>query len=100
MAARGTSARTAGIEPHGRPGWYVGLEAFERFERPVELEAIRTRTEAIASGLTALRQDVGDPLYFPFEVSSSRPIRPMQGYLFAAKGLQAKPRQTLVDGPS
>lgn len=33
--------------------------------------------------LTArLQQEVGDPLYFPFELGNRRPIRPMQGYLF------------------
>jgi hypothetical protein len=28
--ARGTSARQAGIAPHPRPGWYLGLEGFTR----------------------------------------------------------------------
>ena len=26
--------------------------------------------------------EVGEPLYFPFEIGDQRPIRPMQGYLF------------------
>jgi hypothetical protein len=28
-AARGTYARGAGIQPHIRPGWYVGLEDYQ-----------------------------------------------------------------------
>jgi hypothetical protein len=31
---------------------------------------------------TSLKEKFGNRLYFPFELSSRRPIRPMQGYLF------------------
>ncbi|QNI35874.1 hypothetical protein [Edaphobacter albus] len=80
-AARGTSARSAGIEPHTRPGWYHGLEAFNRLNHPVDLEMIRAKKGAIKVIIDDLQTRYGSPLYFPFEVSN-RPMRPLQGYLF------------------
>jgi hypothetical protein len=80
-AARGTSARSAGIEPHTRPGWYLGLEEFSRLPRSVDLETVRASKAAIKALIEGLQAHFGSPLYFPFEVSD-RPMRPMQGYLF------------------
>jgi len=80
-AARGTSARTAGIEPHPRPGWYLGLEGFSRLSQPVPLDHIRMQKAAIKGLIGDLETRFGSPLYFPFEVSD-RPMRPMQGYIF------------------
>jgi hypothetical protein len=81
-AARGLSARNAGIQPHRRPGWYVGLKQYVMLDQQVSLESIRdAQTE-----LSALREQliglVDWPLYFPFEMGNKRPLRPMQGYLF------------------
>jgi hypothetical protein len=81
-AARGLSARSANIEPHVRPGWYLGLERFERLPAIITLEVIRERASALGSLVTSLAREVGKPLYFPFEIGDRRPIRPMQGYLF------------------
>ena len=81
-AARGLSARSANIAPHSRPGWYLGLEGFQRLQTPVTLDAIREKAEVIRDLLNVLTEEVGKPLYFPFEMSSGRPMRPMQGYLF------------------
>jgi hypothetical protein len=81
-AARGTSARAANIVPHPRLGWYLGLEHFQRLPEVVSLDAIRMSTAAVQSMKNALDQEVGEPLYFPFELGSRRPLRPMQGYLF------------------
>lgn len=80
-AARGTSARSAGIEPHTRPGWYLGLEEFSRLRRSVNLETVRASKAAIKELIEGLQARFGSPLYFPFELSD-RPMRPMQGYLF------------------
>jgi len=80
-AARGTSARSAGIEPHTRPGWYLGLEEFNRLARSVDLDTVRKNKAAIKALIDELQERFGSPLYFPFEVSD-RPMRPMQGYLF------------------
>jgi hypothetical protein len=80
-AARGLSARSANIAPHVRPGWYLGLEHFERLASPITLDRIRENANNVRSLAATLATAVGKPLYFPFELSN-RPIRPMQGYLF------------------
>src|SRR5947209_2641063 len=46
-AARGSSARSANIEPHSRPGWYLGLERFERLSAPITLDAIREKDNSM-----------------------------------------------------
>jgi hypothetical protein len=81
-AARGTSARTAGIRPHPRRGWYLGLERFSTLEQAIELEQIRNEQSTIIEMRDELAALVGEPLYFPFELGQRRPLRPMQGYLF------------------
>lgn len=81
-AARGSSARSANIEPHARPGWYLGLERFERLSSPVTLDAIREKDNSIRLLKTSLEREVGEPSYFPFEIGDRRPIRPKQGDLF------------------
>ena len=80
-AARGTSARSAGTQPHPRPGWYLGLERFRTLTSPVTLDEIRTRGRDIRAMLDRLESRVGAPLYFPFEVSPKRPPRPLQAYV-------------------
>ena len=84
-AARGLSARTASIQPHPRPGWYFGLEQYERLRIPITLDDIRKKAESVRSLKVSLIAEVGEPLYFPFEISERRPIRPMQGYLFGCR---------------
>ncbi|MBV9924694.1 MAG: hypothetical protein JOZ96_06585 [Acidobacteria bacterium] len=81
-AARGTSARTAGIHPHPRHGWYIGLERFSTLEQVVRLEQIRDEQSAMIEMRDKLAALAGEPLYFPFELGQRRPLRPMQGYLF------------------
>lgn len=81
-AARGAYARGAGIQPHTRPGWYVGLENYEPLKTSLDLELIRTFQKEIFKLMSELTMEVGPPLYFPFEMGNARPMRPMQGYLF------------------
>jgi hypothetical protein len=81
-AARGTYARNAGIEPHRRSGYYSGLESFDLLSSPLTLDQIRLRTTDIQSQLQVLERLHGRPLYFPFESSDKRALRPLQGYLF------------------
>lgn len=81
-AARGTSARDAGVEPHLRSGWYVGLQDFASLLEPLDLEGIRAKTEKIQARYHSLLHRLDGPLYFPFELGEKRPIRPLQGYLF------------------
>ena len=81
-AARGALAREAGIRPHTRPGWYVGLEEYQRLENTLELETIRVFQKELFALKSQLAEEVGPPTYFPFEMGDNRPMRPMQGYLF------------------
>src|SRR6266849_4096173 len=81
-AARGLSARSANISPHPRPGWYLGLERFDRLAAAITLDEIRARSNVIIPLVTSLTSALGKPLYFPFELGKRRAIRPMQGYLF------------------
>lgn len=78
-AARGASARDAGITPHIRAGWYLGLENFEILDNPLELSTIRQNQNEILRQLNELKHK---PTYFPFAFSKLRDIRPLQGYLF------------------
>jgi hypothetical protein len=80
--ARGTSARNAGIAPHPRVGWYLALEGFERLLGGIMLEEIRAKEPELAKLVRDLQAEVGEPLYFPFEMGRRRPLRTMQGYLF------------------
>lgn len=81
-AARGTYAREAGIQPHLRDGWYLALESISPIVPPVLLENIRLQTVNMSTSATELERKVGSPIYYPFERGESRPIRPLQGYLF------------------
>jgi hypothetical protein len=81
-AARGTYAREACIQPHTRPGWYVGLEDYTQLRTCLELEVIRAFQKEVSKLKRELIGEVGSPLYFPFEMGDARPMRPMQGYLF------------------
>jgi hypothetical protein len=81
-ASRGVLAREAGIQPHTRPGWYVGLEEYQSLEIPLELETIRTFQKELLALKGQLVAEVDSTTYFPFEMGGNRPMRPMQGYLF------------------
>ncbi len=70
-AARGSSARSANITPHPRPGWYLGLEHYEKLSHRITLGVIRERAEVIRSLTTSLANEVGKPLYFPFEIGTA-----------------------------
>jgi len=79
--ARGSSARGKGLRPYMRPGYRVSLTGFRPFPKPLTLSAIREKQAAISETIIALRDDVGAPIYFPFELSESRPLRPLQAYV-------------------
>jgi predicted RNA-binding protein with PUA-like domain len=81
-AARGTYARHAGIQPHARAGFYLGLEQYSTLENPVTLAQLRAKSNKIRKGLRELEEAVSPPLYYPFEISEKRESRPLQGYLF------------------
>jgi len=81
-AARGTYAK--GMIPFRRPGWLRNFSEHHVLERALSVEVMRSKLDEIVKKTDALMipkpQKKG--LYFPFELKSSRPLRPMQGYLF------------------
>src|SRR5262245_41443890 len=81
-AARGSYARDKGIKPHERPGFLVPLAEFHKLPVPVTLDQIRSRESRLRALVVELERNYGKPLYFPFELSSKRPIRLLQGYAF------------------
>ena len=81
-AARGSYARERGDTPVERSGYRIPLSGYTRLPRPITLAALgRAKAELI--DLVRSEQVAGHkPLYFPFELSSRRDLRPLQGYAF------------------
>lgn len=79
--AHGATARGAGVEPYKRPGWRLGLEQFQDLSPELLLDEIRGRQRDVVAIRAELAEAHGRTLYFPFEVSERRPLRPVQGYL-------------------
>lgn len=65
-----------------RPGWTVELDRFAYLPKPVTLDEIGRTQWNLFSSLRALEDQVGDPLYYPFELAVNRVARPLNGYLF------------------
>jgi hypothetical protein len=80
-AAHGTTAREAGIEPYRRPGWRRALEDFQSLAQPVTLAALRAAQGHIRTIFVDLGRHYGEPLYKPFEASTTRDLRPGQPYI-------------------
>jgi len=80
-AARGTSARESKVEPHPRPGWYLGVESFTWLDPPLSLDSIRREEQTVRDVREELESRHGTPVYFPLAVSDKRAIRPSQAYL-------------------
>lgn len=80
--ARGTFARSKGVLPHERPGYFVPLDGFEPLRDPLSLAALRAAKGTLGELVDQLkRQHPRRSLYFPFEISA-RPVRLLQGYAF------------------
>ncbi len=84
--ARGTYARKKGTEPHPRPGWLVDLREFSMLSTPLTLEEMRRRIVDLADTRSEVIDRFGNPTYFPFEISTKRPLRMHQGYAFKLPG--------------
>lgn len=80
--ARGTVARLKGAPPRERPGYRIPLTDTVRLRAPVSLGELRSQRSEIEMMLTKLAQRIGKPLYFPFELSTRRDLRLLQGYAF------------------
>jgi hypothetical protein len=70
------------VEPYDRPAWRRPLEGPFALPRPVGMDEIRSAEVAIREVHASLRERFpGQPLYFPFQLSSRRPVRAFQGYM-------------------
>lgn len=80
-AAHGSVARGAGVVPYRRPGWRVLLEGPFALADLVSLEDLRDREATVRAARDLLKDEEDRSLYFPFEISDKRPLRPTQFYL-------------------
>jgi hypothetical protein len=93
--AHGMASGRGPLDPYWRPGWRRPLDGPYAFQEPVTLAQLR----AVEASIREIRHQLRDahtctPLYFPFLLSGSRPLRPFQGYLtkFPAALVQAIPQ--------
>jgi 5-methylcytosine-specific restriction protein A len=81
-AARGSYARERGDVPVEQPGYLVPLSDYTPLAQPITLDRLRAEKAHIADLVQAEFNAGHKPLYFPFELSQKRDLRPMQGYAF------------------
>lgn len=81
-AARGSYARDRGAEPTELDGYAIPLSDHQNLATPLLLDALRADAQTVRALYDDLKAEVRGPLYFPFELSDRRPIRPLQGYAF------------------
>ncbi len=80
--AHGQAGGRGPVEPYERPAWRRPLEGPFPLPRPVGLEDFRDAEAAIRGVHDRLRDRFpGQSLYFPFQLSSRRPVRAFQGYM-------------------
>ena len=80
-AARGPSARKAGVTPYTRPGWRAELVDFKPVVSHITLAQLREREGEIQAIRAHLKQEYDGTLYLPFELSRKRPLRPLPAYM-------------------
>jgi hypothetical protein len=81
-SARGTSARSKGLQPYPRPGYWRGLQHTSELASPVSLDIIRSRRDEVLAIPKRLEDLHNPPTYFPFHSYTATSLRPMEGYLF------------------
>jgi len=79
--AHGTVARLAGVQPYIRPGWRLGLDAFQKLNAPLSLTELRSKQGMIQEVRERLQETHTSHLYFPFESLARRDLRPTQAYI-------------------
>lgn len=63
------------------PAWEAPLGGYRRLKRPVTQARLREVEPTIRALRDRLTEAVAGPLYFPFALSDTRPLRAAQGYL-------------------
>jgi len=80
--AHGQASGRGPVAPYERPAWRRALDGPYPFESPVTMDDFRASEASIREVFDRLREDhPGQALYFPFQLSSSRPVRAFQGYM-------------------
>jgi hypothetical protein len=69
------------------PTWTVPLSGATRLPHVLPLEDVAARQGNLVDDLMALEAQVGDPLYYPFEIARPNVTRPLPGYLFKLPAL-------------
>lgn len=80
--SRGSYARDRGAVPDDLPGYRVPLEGYTKLAAPLTLAELRAARTNLVSLIEAGKANGRPALYFPFELSTRRDVRPMQGYAF------------------
>jgi hypothetical protein len=81
--AHGQASGRGPVTPYERPAWRRPLDGPYPLDQPVTMARLRQAEDAIRQAYHALRAEYGErtPLYFPFQLSDSRPARAFQGYM-------------------
>ncbi|WP_050507982.1 MULTISPECIES: protein NO VEIN domain-containing protein [Streptomyces] len=73
----GRQRRASGPEP----AWEAPLSGYRRLKKPVTQARLREMEPSLRALRDHLAETVEGPLYFPFALSHTRPLRAAQGYL-------------------
>jgi len=69
------------------PIWTVSLSGMTLLPCALTIDDVAERQSALVDDLMALEEQVGDPLYYPFEIGRPNETRPLPGYLFKLPAL-------------
>lgn len=69
------------VEEGRMRSWSIGLDPPTLLDAVVPLSEIARIQWSLYPALRALEDEVGDPLYYPFEMGSQRDTRPLPGYV-------------------
>lgn len=85
--AHGQASGRGPVDPYWRPGWRHPLEGPYELPEPVTAARLRELEPQIRQIHDALRAaHPGASIYFPLQLSDTRPLRAFQGYLTSSRG--------------
>jgi len=71
-----------GVTNHRVASWRIDLERSTELAAAVPLDEIAKIQSSLFPSLRALEEEVGDPLYYPFEMGSAQATHLLSGYVF------------------
>ena len=81
-AARGSYARERNAVAEETDGYRITLMDFTMFKEALSLSRLRKAKSELRHMVERIAGEQKQPVYFPFELSETRELRPMQGYAF------------------